>query len=298
MTLASDIDDFIGHLRAERGFSPHTVSAYARDLARLENFAKRLGVDAWAELDHRRARLFPARLHQAGISGRSIQRALSAARALYRFLSRERRVAANPFEGLKAPRAPHKLPAALNVDETGRLMEIECRATLDFRDRAMLELIYSSGLRVSELAALDAAHVNASEGIVTVLGKGRKTRRVPVGRLAAAALDEWLARRRALPFEAGQDALFVTARGRRLGVRGIQKRVATWARRQGLERRVHPHVLRHSFASHLLESSGDLRAVQELLGHADISTTQIYTHLDYQHLAEVYDKAHPRARRR
>ncbi len=292
-----DLAAFLRHLATERRFSVHTIGAYRRDLARLADFADARGASQWSEIDHRAARAFPARLHQGGYSGRSIQRVLSAARSLYRFLLREKRVRLNPFDGVRAPRSPRRLPATLNADEATRLVAIDTNDDIDFRDRALLELVYSSGLRVSETAALNLADIDLAEQVLTTTGKGGKTRRVPVGRMAAAALREWLARRHKIVGD-GETAVFTTMRGRRLSVRAIQKRVDVHGRRQGLERHVHPHMLRHSFASHLLESSGDLRAVQELLGHADIATTQIYTHLDYQHLAGVYDKAHPRARKK
>jgi len=296
-TIRQDIEHFIGHLETERGLSPHTLNAYRQDLERLESFLKDAGIDDWRRLDARRARLFPARLHRLGRSGKSIQRSLSAARSLFRYLGRERRVSQNPFDGLKAPRSAKKLPQTLNTDEVGSLVEFATVEPIDYRDHAMLELVYSSGLRVSELASLDLGDINLPEAIVTVLGKGRKTRQVPIGRMAVVALEEWLKVRAGLT-TSDQQGLFTTLKGSRLSVRSIQQRVELRARRQGLAKHVHPHMLRHSFASHLLESSGDLRAVQELLGHADIATTQIYTHLDYQHLAAVYDRAHPRARRK
>ncbi len=293
----NDIDAFAIHLESERGLSPHTVSAYRRDIDKLGKFASSLEIDQWADLDHRRARLFPARLHQAQISGRSIQRTLSAARVFYRYLIREKRLQHNPFEGLRAPKSRKNLPHTLNTDEAAALVDFQTDTAIGIRDRAILELLYSSGLRVSELATLDLNQLDIAESIVTVTGKGRKTRRVPVGHHALEALRRWLATRSSL-VDSGQTAVFTTLKGRRLSIRSIQVRLDYWARRRGLDKHVHPHMLRHSFASHLLESSGDLRAVQELLGHADISTTQIYTHLDYQHLARVYDSAHPRARKK
>lgn len=292
-----DVAAFLRHLKSERGLSPHTVVAYRRDLAQLAGFADGIGVEDWSGIDHRIARMYPARLYQRGCSGRTIARMLSAARTLYRFFIREKRLGRNPFDGVRAPKSPRPLPGTLNADEAAQLVGLDAGSDIDFRDRALLELVYSSGLRVSEAAGLDLGAVDLAEGMVTVTGKGNKTRRVPLGRMAAAALADWLGRRRAIA-RPGEAAVFVNVRGTRLGVRSIQKRFDLAARRQGLERHVHPHMLRHSFASHLLESSGDLRAVQELLGHADISTTQVYTHLDYQHLAKVYDQAHPRARKK
>jgi integrase/recombinase XerC len=229
---------------------------------------------------------------------------LSAARTFYEYLMREGAVKNNPALDVRAPKTKKRLPATLDADQMGRLLDFRVDDTLSARDKAMMELFYSSGLRLSELVGLDVSAVDLKDRTVRVLGKGDKTRIVPIGRHAIAALKEWLTQRAALTRRkqgAGWlpgDAMFVGKSGRPLSVRAVQLRVGTWARRQGLTMHVHPHMFRHSFATHLLESSGDLRGVQELLGHADISTTQVYTHLDFQHLASVYDAAHPRARRR
>jgi integrase/recombinase XerC len=290
----ADLTAFLRHIEFERRLSAHTVAAYRRDLADLATFCRDRGI-GWRALEVGAARAWVARLHRRGLSAASIRRALAAARAFYRFLARERRAAHNPFAGLPAPRGARRLPKALSVDQAARLMEIPDGEPLALRDRALLELLYSSGLRLAELVALDVHDVDLHEGLVRVTGKGAKTRLVPVGRQARAALGRWLEWRAAHGGPSG--ALFTGAGGRRLGARAVQLRLRHWARRQGLDRPVHPHMLRHSFASHLLESSGDLRAVQELLGHANLATTQIYTHLDFQHLAEVYDRAHPRARK-
>ncbi len=290
-------EDFLRHLETERRLSAHTVAAYRRDLEALGSFMDYAGLTDWNLLDARRARQFPARLHQSGLAARSIARSLSAARSFYRYLARSGHARHNPFDGIHAPRIRRRLPDTLNTDEAAALVEIPAKTAVEFRDHALLELIYSCGLRVSEAASLDLADIDLAEATLTATGKGRKSRRLPIGRHAVSALRAWLPRRAGLAGP-GEDALFVSRHGGRLSVRGIQKRVSDWALRQGLERHVHPHMLRHSFASHLLESSSDLRAVQELLGHADISTTQIYTHLDYQHLARIYDAAHPRARRK
>lgn len=255
------------------------------------------GIDSWCRFDIPLARQFPARLRQSGKSGRTIQRALSAARALFRFLIREKRIRHNPFDGIRAPKSPRRLPRTLNTDETGTLIEIEAVSDLDVRDRALLEVVYSCGLRVSEAAALNVSDVDLGDRVLTTTGKGNRTRRLPIGRKAVEALEAWFRQRREFT-KVDQPAVFIGLEGRRLGIRAIQKRFELLARRQGISQHVHPHMLRHSFASHLLESSGDLRAVQELLGHADISTTQVYTHLDYQHLAGVYDQSHPRARKK
>lgn len=291
------IEAFVEHLRYERRLSEHTVTAYQRDLSRLCDFLKERGIGSFNGLTPPQARLFAAGLRHAGLSGRSISRTLSAARSCYRYLLREKQAKLNPFEGISAPRSERKLPNTLNIEEAAQLVSIKPVSDLDFRDHAILELFYSSGLRLSELARTDLKDIDLSAATMVVTGKGDKTRMVPVGRHAVAAIRDWI-KRRTVWVEADEPALFVSRAGTRLGARAIQKRLEFWARRQGLDRGVHPHMLRHSFASHLLESSSDLRAVQELLGHSDISTTQVYTHLDFQHLAKVYDKAHPRARRR
>lgn len=277
--------------------SPHTRSAYARDLAALVRFRNEQGIADWAAVDSHQVRAFVAWRHRRGVGGRSIARTLSAVRAFFRFLLEQRELDGNPACGIRAPKTPRKLPAVLNVDEAAHLLAIEPATWIEFRDRAMWELLYSSGLRVAELVHLDRRDVDLESALAKVLGKGRKERQVPIGRLALAALHAWLEQRASLP-RVDTDALFVSQRGERLGIAAVQRRLRSWALRSGLGRHVHPHMLRHSFATHLLESSGDLRAVQELLGHASIRTTQVYTQLDFQHLARVYDAAHPRARRR
>ncbi len=291
------VESFVGHLRTERRLSPHTQAAYRRDLARLQGFAQRRGVTAWKRLGASQARLFAADLHNGGLTGRSIQRMLSAARAFFRFLVREGELKHNPFAGVSAPRSGRALPQTLTAEQVARLVEGGGDEPLAVRDRAIIELLYSSGLRLNELVTLSLGDVDFTEQTVRVLGKGGKTRVVPVGRYARQALAAWLEVRGTLARE-HENALFVSRGGRRLGPRSVQQRLDRWAALQGIECRVHPHMLRHSFASHILESSSDLRGIQELLGHANIATTQVYTHLDFQQLAKVYDKAHPRARRR
>ena len=288
----ADIESFIQTLRTRR-LSTHTVDAYTRDLAHLLTFAARhrLALEA---LTAKQARACLAALRQAGLSARSIRRFLACARAFYRHLLAIGRADNNPFDGLTAPKPARKLPPTLSVDELSALLASHDGALLSVRDCAMLELFYSSGLRLSELAGLDCDGIDLAAGAVRVRGKGDKERVVPLGRQAVRALREWLARRGELA-HANERALFVNHNGKRLGARGVQYRVHRWAQRHHLGQRLHPHMLRHSFASHVLASSGDLRAVQEMLGHADIATTQIYTHLDFQHLAKVYDRAHPRA---
>lgn len=299
---------FRRYLNFERRLSAHTDSSYARDLAALVKFCDRADLADWHALDSQHIRLFAARSHAAGLAPRSIQRRLSAVRSFYEFLLREtqgspgrvrrgERVTRNPAQDVRAPKAARRLPQTLDADQMARLLEIPPGDELTARDRAIMELFYSSGLRLAELVGLDLTSVDLKDRTVQVLGKGKKSRIVPVGRAAVQALRAWAKERAALA-RAGEAALFVGKNGRRLGPRAVQLRVALWARRQGLSMHVHPHLFRHSFASHLLESSGELRGVQELLGHADISTTQIYTHLDFQHLARIYDATHPRARRK
>lgn len=291
------LDDFFRVLANERRLSPHTLTNYRRDLAALAAFARARGADDWRALDAAAARAFAAALHHRGLGGRSIARSLSAVRSFYRFLVREALTTSNPFTGVPAPKAGKRLPKSLSVEQAARLVDIPANDVLAVRDRAICELFYSSGLRLAELVALNVNDVDLRDGSVTVTGKGSKTRIVPVGGQARAALQAWLATRAGL-VKPGTAALFLGRNGRRLGARAVQRRLKHWARQQGLEVPVHPHMLRHSFASHILESSGDLRAVQELLGHANLSTTQVYTHLDFQHLAKVYDAAHPRARKK
>jgi integrase/recombinase XerC len=290
------IPRFVAHLRQERRMSAHTAAAYGRDLRRLLVFCERRALTAWDTLDNLQLRTFAASEHAGGLAPRSIQRRLSAIRTFYEFLMREKVCSTNPAHEVRAPKSKKRLPTTLDTDQMGRLLQFRTDDTLSTRDKAILELFYSSGLRLSELTQLDMQAVDLNDRTVRVDGKGNKTRILPIGRFAVDALRKWLRERAALP--AQDAAIFIGRGGRRLTPRAVQLRVDTWARRTGLPMHVHPHMLRHSFATHLLESSSDLRGVQELLGHSDISTTQIYTHLDFQHLAKVYDAAHPRARRR
>ncbi len=291
------LQDYLDYLRFERRLAGKTIENYQRDLETFLAWRQKHDRPPWQGVPQQQVREYIAHRHRAGLSGTSLSRLLSSLRGMYRFLVREKRIGTNPAEGVRAPRSGRKLPATLDVDQIGRLLEIPGEAPLDQRDRAILELFYSSGLRLSELASLDVPQVQTSGRLLEVTGKGAKTRRVPIGSKAQQAIDDWLKVRGQLA-DTAEPALFVSRRGTRLSPRGIEQRIAQRALEQGLPRHVHPHMLRHSFASHLLESSGELRAVQELLGHADISTTQVYTHLDFQHLAQVYDKAHPRARKR
>jgi integrase/recombinase XerC len=289
-----ELDGFLSHLAHERRLSPHTVEAYARDVHTLIALA---GETPLPQIEVHQARRMVAQLHARGLGGKSLARMLSAWRSFFRYLAREHGAPRNPFQGLRAPRSAKTLPKALSPDEAARLLNTpETDDPMSLRDRAMFELFYSSGLRLSELTGATLENLDLEQQTVRVTGKGSKTRVVPIGSFAVNALREWLPQRAALA-PAGVQAVFVNARGRAISPRTVQHRLKRWALLQGLSRPVHPHMLRHSFASHLLQSSGDLRAVQELLGHASISTTQVYTHLDFQHLAKVYDAAHPRAKR-
>ncbi|MBD3671777.1 MAG: tyrosine recombinase XerC [Gammaproteobacteria bacterium] len=292
------LDDFLHHLEHERRLSPQTRTAYRRDLKQVISFCDQHALDHWNSLDVHGVRRYISHRHRRGIGGRSLQRELSALRSFYNYLLREQRVTLNPAQGVSAPRTTRKLPRTLDVDEVKQLFTTQLDDTPQAcRDRAMLELFYSSGLRLSELVGLDISDVDLRDATVRVTGKGNKARIVPIGRYALEAIEAWRKRRTEWAAD-GEVALFISRRGHRISRRNVQKRLEICAIRSGLPEHLHPHKLRHSFASHILESSGDLRAVQELLGHADISTTQIYTHLDFQHLARVYDQAHPRARKR
>lgn len=303
------VAQFRRHLATERRLSKHTDANYALDLAALVKYCDAQGLEDWCSLDSQHVRVFAARSHAGGLAPRSIQRRLSAVRTFFEFLVRETLAArgrppmaspgvhGNPAIEIRAPKAPKRLPQTVDADRMGRLLEIPPDDILAMRDRALMELLYSSGLRLAELLALVMTDIDLRDHTVRVLGKGSKERILPIGRKAREALQLWMKERGRLA-KRDETALFVGRNGQRLSPRGVQARVAYWARRQGLDMHMHPHLFRHSFASHLLESGAELRGVQELLGHADISTTQIYTHLDFQHLARIYDATHPRARRK
>ena len=291
------IDRFIAHLEYERRLSPQTCKNYRRDLEALRAYRERCGIDGWAGLDSEHFRAFSAMSFRKGLSPRSIQRRLSACRTFFRYLMREKHVTRNPATDVAAPKSSKRLPGNLDADRMARLLDLPGEGPLVDRDRAILELLYSSGLRLAELTDLDCGDVDMHDATVRVTGKGDKERIVPVGRKALAALERWHGSRGALA-DVDETALFVSKRGTRISHRSVQARVDYWARRQGIDAKVYPHLFRHSFATHLLESSHDLRGVQELLGHANISTTQVYTHLDFQHLAQIYDQTHPRARKK
>jgi integrase/recombinase XerC len=297
--MHAELDAYLDHLRRERQLSPHSLAGYRRDLDKLLVLLQEAGIERFDRLEGRMLRRMLAQLHQQGLAAPSLARWLSAVRGLYRWLIREGHCRLDPSAGLRPPKGEQRLPSLLDTDRAQQLLDGTAGAAAqdsDFlvrRDQAILELFYSSGLRLSELTGLDLPQLDLAAGLVRVLGKGNKVRELPVGRQAREALQAWLALRQGVAVE---PALFVGRQGRRLTPRAVQQRVRQ-AGIAALGQHLHPHMLRHSFASHLLESSQDLRAVQELLGHADIGTTQIYTHLDFQHLARVYDRAHPRAHR-
>lgn len=294
--MRADFEAYLSHLRYERQVSSHTLDAYRRDLEKLLKHCEQVGLTHWGDLSTASLRQLVARLHAEGLSSRSLARFLSAVRSFYRYLIHEQRCEQDPVKGLSAPKGMKKLPRVLETDRAMQLLDGQIPDEfLARRDHAILELLYSSGLRLSELVALNMNQLDLVEGLVHVQGKGNKGRLVPVGSKAREALKRWLVLRLSVPVQ--DEAVFVSNKGKRLTPRAVQLRVRTFGV-QILGQHLHPHMLRHSFASHLLESSQDLRAIQELLGHADISTTQIYTHLDFQYLAKVYDQAHPRARRR
>ncbi len=283
------LEDFIRFLTVEKRASAHTLNSYRRD---LQHLAQTLPVDSWLTLEPLQIRQYIAQRHRQGIGARSLQRCLASVRSFYRFLIGRGELENNPAKNIKPPKQSRSLPETLDIDQVTAIMENTPDSALEIRDVAMFELFYSSGLRLSELAALDIADIDLHDRQLKVRrGKGGKERLLPVGRKAVEALERWLAKR----FVSTEPAVFISRQGHRLGQRSIQLRLDRWCRKTGIDPHVHPHMLRHSFASHLLESSQDIRAVQELLGHRNISTTQIYTHLDFQHLTKIYDQAHPRA---
>ncbi len=297
MNDAGWIDRFIRHLEFERRLSPLTCKNYRRDLETLAAWCEQSGVGRWKDLDSEHVRAYSASCFRKGLSARSIQRRLSAARTFYRYLIREGEVKKSPVTSVSAPKGKKRLPGNLDADRMARLLDISGDGAIVDRDRAILELLYSSGLRLAELTDLSLGDVDMHDATVRVTGKGNKDRIVPVGRQALKALRQWAITRVDLA-NADEEALFVSNRGSRISKRSVQSRVKHWAKQQGIDANVYPHLFRHSFATHLLESSHDLRGVQELLGHANISTTQVYTHLDFQHLAQIYDQTHPRARKK
>lgn len=304
MNLHAAVEQFLDYAATARRLSPHTLAGYRRDLQAFVDFCTEHGLRQSTDCDSGHIRQFVSKRRQQGASATTISRQLSALRSFFQYQLRQGFIKANPAQGISAPKRGRRLPSTLDVDQVKHALEFSGDRPIDLRDRAIMELFYSSGLRLAELASLDRHGIDLKEGLVTVTGKGNKRRTVPVGRMAVEALQKWLRHRDTITngsskdSASDEDALFLNNRGGRLGHRGIQARLSYRAKQQGLPQHLHPHKLRHSFASHMLESSGDLRAVQELLGHANLATTQIYTHLDFQHLAQVYDRSHPRANRK
>jgi integrase/recombinase XerC len=297
--LQPPISAFIAHLSNERQLSPHTVEGYERDLKALQQDLADQKITDWRNVRAHHIRTYIGAGQRKGRSGKTLQRRLSAIRTFFNYLAREGICKTNPAMEFSAPRAGSRLPVTMDTDQVSRLLSFDTTDWHGMRDRAMLELFYSSGLRLAELVGSNLGDISFDDNSIKVRGKGSKERILPVGSKAIDAINSWLKIREQLPKGkvADKSALFLSERGKRISPRNVQERVKKWCVSLGISGRVHPHTLRHSFASHLLESSQDLRAVQELLGHADISTTQIYTHLDFQHLADVYDKSHPRAQK-
>jgi integrase/recombinase XerC len=293
--LQTSIDGFLRYLKVERQLSPLTLLNYGRQLAALLHLLEEMGLKSWQQCDAAGVRSLAVRSRKAGLGPSSLALRLSALRSFFDWMISQGELTANPARGISAPKAGRHLPKNIDVDDVNRLLDIDLNDPLAVRDRAMLEVMYGAGLRLSELVNMDCGHLDLSTGEAWVIGKGSKERRVPVGKSAVAWVEHWLDLREL--FGPDDDALFLSKQGKRISARNVQKRFSEWGIKQGLNSHVHPHKLRHSFATHMLESSGDLRGVQELLGHANLSTTQIYTHLDFQHLASVYDAAHPRAKR-
>ncbi|MFZ2451719.1 MAG: tyrosine recombinase XerC [Methylovulum miyakonense] len=295
---AQRLEDFFTQLEVEKRASPHTVKSYRRDIAHLKRYCASKAIADWRDVQAADIRAHIASRHRQGIGSKSLQRELSAIRSFYHYLMQNKHTDSNPAQHVKAPKQARKLPKTLDVDQVKGLLEAGTSSVLEIRDLAMFELFYSSGLRLSELSALDLADLDlAGQSLKVRSGKGGKDRLLPIGSKAVTAINNWLPHRSGQA-KASDTALFISSRGSRLGQRNIELRLKLWCQKKGVAEAVHPHMLRHSFASHLLEASQDLRGVQELLGHSNIGTTQIYTHLDFQHLADIYDKAHPRAKKK
>lgn len=287
------LEKFLEELWVMRGYAGHTIAAYRRDLKTFENFCNQSKLERWNDVTLVHIRRFSAFRHGQQLSGSTIQRELSAIRSFFKFLIKNEWIAENPAKTVRAPKASRKLPKVLDVDQMAAILDAPADSWFDVRDLAMFEVFYSSGLRLSELVSLDMGDIDCQEGVLRVKsGKGSKERWLPLGQKAIVAVRAWLALRPLVVSE----AVFVSMQGRRISQRSVQMRMTEWVRKHDGVERIHPHMFRHSFASHLLEGCHDIRSVQELLGHSDINTTQVYTHLDFQQLAAVYDSAHPRAR--
>jgi integrase/recombinase XerC len=294
--LTELIEEFLFNLKVTRQYSVHTINNYRRDLNKLAAFLIDINIENWKDVQDVHARDFISKTRRQGLSPKSIQRQLSSCRSFFRYLSAEEGLEYTPFSFVKAPKSPNLLPKAMDADMIYKLLDYKATGWIGIRDKAILELFYSSGLRLAELCNIDISDISIEEKTCRVIGKGNKTRIVPIGKKAIQSLHLWLKYRNKSTYKISTEALFLNIKGNRLGQRSIQLRIRKISEERGLPA-IHPHMLRHSFASHLLESSGDLRAVQEMLGHADIATTQIYTKLDFQHLASVYDKTHPRGKK-
>jgi len=292
------LSSFIEYLRSEKRLSIHTQTNYQRDLEKFIDCCQKYSLADLANIKPQHIRQMVAQLHRQGLGGKSLARWLSAVRSFFEYGMRNKWAMNNPADGIQAPKSERKLPKVLDVDQAAQFVEIEGDSLLAVRDRALLELIYSSGLRLAEVVGLDVQDIDFSDAMVRVMGKGSRERILPIGSQSIAALREWLPQRNMMLKDEAEQAVFISKRGTRITHRAVQIRMQQHSIKQGMDTPVHPHMLRHSFASHMLESSSDLRLVQEMLGHANISTTQIYTHLDFQHLAKVYDQAHPRAQRK
>lgn len=293
--LAEPVEHFLNHLKSEKQLSLNTQVNYRRQLYAIIDLTKDLDIEKWQAIDSSAVRLLISRSRQTGLQARSLSLRLSALRSFFDWMVKNEMISVNPARGVVNPKLGQHLPKNIDIDEVNQLLDIEYNDPLSVRDRAMLEVMYGSGLRLSELVNINCRELNLREGEVRVMGKGNKERKLPLGRESVKWIEYWLTMRNELKPQ--DDALFISKLGKRISPRNVEKRFAQWGIKQGLSSHVHPHKLRHSFATHMLESSGDLRAVQELLGHADLSTTQVYTHLDFSHLSEVYDSAHPRAKR-
>ncbi|MDG2959379.1 tyrosine recombinase XerC [Bisgaard Taxon 10/6] len=294
--MQNALQKYYDYLRIERRLSPYTLLNYRRQLTAVTDMLAQNGIHSWQQVTSSVVRFILAESRKSGLHEKSLALRLSALRRFLAYLVVQGELKVNPATGISAPKQGKHLPKNIDQEQIGKLLDNHSNEPIDIRDRAMLELMYSSGLRLSELQGLDLNHVNLQSREVRVLGKGSKERILPVGHRALEAIKDWLRVR--LRFNPTDDALFVSSQGGRLTQRAIQKRMEIWGVKQGLSTHLNPHKLRHSFATHMLEASSDLRAVQELLGHSNLATTQIYTHLDFQHLADVYDQAHPRAKRK
>ena len=294
--MQQQLDRYWDYLRIERQVSPHTLNNYQRQLRAVVEILQEKQLNTWQQVTPSVVRLILAESKRHGLQEKSLALRLSAMRQFFSFLIRHGELKVNPATGISAPKQGKRLPKNISTEQVQLLLDNDSKDPIDLRDRAMLELMYSSGLRLAELQGLNLQSINTRSREVRVLGKGNKERVVPFGRFASHALQQWLKVRP--QFNPKDEALFVSQQGNRISTRNIQKRFETWGIRQGLNSHLNPHKLRQSFATHMLEASADLRAVQELLGHSNLSTTQIYTHLNFQHLASVYDQAHPRAKRK